>query len=43
MRKERRQSRYISTGRLPTAEAVQEIVAEAHERFRDVRDGELSR
>ena len=40
---QRPRDRYISTGRLPTADAVREIVAEAHERFRHVPDGELSR
>jgi len=40
---EQQASRYISTGRLPRAEEVREIVAEAHERFRHVPDGALSR
>jgi len=33
---------YISTGRLPSAEAVKRLVMEAHERFRSVDQGQVS-
>lgn len=35
--------RYISTGRLPSFDLVQQLVTEAHERFRSVTDGENSK
>jgi glutaminase len=33
---------YISTGRLPSGEAVKRLVMEAHERFRSVNQGQVS-
>jgi glutaminase len=33
---------YVSTGRLPSADVVRALVAEAHERFRANRDGRVS-
>ena len=35
-------SEWVSNGHLPTAEVVQELVAEAHGRFAPVLDGQVA-